>query len=189
MRNKPARQLCEGDLIVDSPYAATQCVTGVSYPVPENIVEVELLNQLTDETTTRTLRWDDRLMVDQPLAVPIGASGLVTVELALLCDDDERPRYRYYITDEAEGVADENTDLVLTAGGRPDAVKAMKILLDTLIDAAGTSSVYIDPDEQWSVSEQEQFSPNCVDWAGFHIGELTVKRRDLGMSLGTPGLG
>jgi hypothetical protein len=63
-------------------------------------------------------------------------SGLVTVGLALLPDDEGRPVYRYKITDEAAGIDHEGIDLHLGASHRPNNTKAGRTLV-SLLGAAG----------------------------------------------------
>jgi hypothetical protein len=91
-------------------YAAHK-INKVEYPLPQNTVTVKLTNQLTGEQSTRNLRWDEQVTTEEPLEVPIGENGKITVELASPADEEDRALYRYRITDEATGIDHEGADL------------------------------------------------------------------------------
>jgi hypothetical protein len=134
VRSTPARQLHQDQLLVDR-YAAHK-INKVEYPLPQNIVAVELTNQLTGEQSTRNLRWDQQVTVEGPLQFSVGDTGKITIELALLSDDEDRAVYKYRIEDQSAGIDHEATDLHLGARLRPDNTRAAKTLLSVL-SAAG----------------------------------------------------
>jgi hypothetical protein len=65
----------------------------------------------------------------------IGDTGKIRVELALQRDDEDRPLYRYKITDETAGIDHESVDLHLGPRLRPDNTRAAKTLLSFLYAA------------------------------------------------------
>jgi hypothetical protein len=125
--------LRNGQLIVDR-YAVHK-ITKVDHVIPHNTVIADVTNQVTGEESTRTLRWDEHVTAEEPLEVKIGETGKIRVELALQRDDEDRPLYRYKITDEAAGIDHEGVDLHLGPRLRPDNTRAAKTLLSFLSDA------------------------------------------------------
>jgi hypothetical protein len=99
-------------------------------------VIAEVTNQVTAEECTRTLRWDEHVTTEEPLEVKIGEIGKITVELVQLADKEDRPVYRYKITDGAAGIDHEGRDLHLGPRLRPDNTFAAKALLRELRDAS-----------------------------------------------------
>jgi hypothetical protein len=93
-------------------------------------------NQVTAEASTRTLRWDEHVTTEEPLEVKIGEIGKITVELVQLADEEDRPVYRYKITDGAAGIDHEVRDLHLGPRLRADNTFAAKALLSELRDAS-----------------------------------------------------
>ena len=86
MKSTPARMLRDGSLLVDR-YAVHK-INAVDHPLPHNTVVVELTNQLTEEQSSRNLRWDEQVTTEEPFEVAIGESGKVRVELAQLADQE-----------------------------------------------------------------------------------------------------
>jgi hypothetical protein len=130
VRSTPARALHHGQLIVDR--HAVNKITAEAYRLPHNTASVELTNQLTGEQSSRSLRWDEHVTTEEPLEVKIGETGKITVELALQRDEEDRPTYRYKLTDEAAGIDHEGVDLHLGPRLRPDNTRAAKTLLSFL---------------------------------------------------------
>jgi hypothetical protein len=89
MRPTPARMLHQDQLLVDR-YAVHK-INKVEYPLPQNIVAVQLSNQMTGEQSTRNLRWDEQVTTDEPFEVEIGDTGKITIELAQLADEAGSP--------------------------------------------------------------------------------------------------
>jgi hypothetical protein len=111
-------------------------ITKVDHAIPHNTVIAEVTNQVTAEESTRTLRWDEHVPTAEPLEVKIGEIGKITVELVQLADEEDRPVYRYKITDGAAGIDHEGTDLHLGPRLPPDNTFAAKALLSELRDAS-----------------------------------------------------
>jgi hypothetical protein len=65
--------LHQDQLLVDR-YAVHK-INKVEYPLPQNIVAVQLSNQMTGEQSTRNLRWDEQVTTDEPFEVEIGDTG------------------------------------------------------------------------------------------------------------------
>jgi hypothetical protein len=99
MRSTRARLLRQDQLLVERD--AVHKITKVDHAIPHNTVIAEVTNQVTDEESTRTLRWDEHVTTEEPLEVKIGEIGKITVELVQLADEEGRPVYRYKITDGA----------------------------------------------------------------------------------------
>jgi hypothetical protein len=133
VRTTAARLLRRDQLLV-APDAVYK-IAKVEYPIPLNLVSVELTNQMTTERSTRDFRWDQLLSTEEPYEVKFGETDKVTVELALLSDADRSHVYRYDITDAAAGIDYKGADLRLNAQ-RPSNVEAAQALLDFL-GAAG----------------------------------------------------
>ena len=126
MRSTPARMLRQGQLLVDR-YDVHK-ITKVEYPLPQNIVTVHLIDQMTGEESTRDLQWDSFHTTEEPFEVAIGESGKITVELAQQRDEEDHPRYRYKITDESADIDHEGADLYLGAMQVPSNTKAARTL-------------------------------------------------------------
>jgi hypothetical protein len=93
--------LRQDQLLVDR-YAVNK-ITKVEYPLPQNIVTVHLTNQMTGQESTRDLQWDSQHTTEEPFEVEVGDTGKIKVELALLADEENRPAYKYKITDDSAG--------------------------------------------------------------------------------------
>jgi len=137
MRSTRARLLRQDQLLVERD--AVHKITKVDHAIPHNTVIAEVTNQVTDEESTCTLRWDEHLTTEEPLEVKIGEIGKITVELVQLADEEGRPVYRYKITDGAAGIDHEGTDLHLGPRLRPDNTFAAKALLS---ERRGASEAY-----------------------------------------------
>jgi len=81
--------LHQDQLLVD--HYAVHKINKVEYPLPQNIVAVQLSNQMTGEQSTRNLRWDEQVTTDEPFEVEIGDTGKITIELAQFADDAGSP--------------------------------------------------------------------------------------------------
>lgn len=134
MRSTRARLLRQDQLLVERD--AVHKITKVDHAIPHNTVIAEVTNQVTGEGSTRTLRWDEHVTTEEPLEVKIGEIGKITVELVQLADEEDRPVYRYKITDGAAGIDHERTDLHLGPRLRPHNTFAAKALLSELRDAS-----------------------------------------------------
>jgi hypothetical protein len=110
---------------------AVHKITKVDHAIPHNTVIAEVTNQITGEESTGALRWDQHVTTEEPIEVAIGDTGKITVELALQRDEEDRPLYRYKITDEAAGIGHEGVDLRLGARLPADNTKAVVHLLTT----------------------------------------------------------
>jgi hypothetical protein len=58
-------------------------ITKVEYPIPQNVVQVYLKNQMTGTEFWRTHRWDEHVTTEEPFEIKIGDTGKIRVELAL----------------------------------------------------------------------------------------------------------
>jgi hypothetical protein len=161
-------------LLVDR-YAVNK-ITKVEYPLPQNIVAVQLSNQMTGEQSTRNLRWDEQVTTEESLEVEVCDTGKIKVELALLADEEARPAYRYRITDDSAGIDYEATDLRLGVNHRPDNAKAAKSLLAFL---GATSEAFLVGHEL----EADAFPEEVNWWAANHDVELLSAQLDLGGGL------
>ena len=110
---------------------AVHKITKVDHAIPHNTVIAEVTNQITGEESTGALRWDQHVTTEEPIEVAIGDTGKITVELALQRDEEDRPLYRYKITDEAAGIGHEGVDLRLGARLPADNTKAVVHLRTT----------------------------------------------------------
>jgi hypothetical protein len=179
VRSTPARALRPDQLLVDR--HSVNKINSVAYPLPQNTVTVELTNQLTGEQSTRNLRWDQQITLDGPLHFSVGDSGKITVELAQLSDDQDRPLYKYRIEDEAAGIDQEGTDLHLGPRLRPDNIKAAKTLLSTLY-AAGEA--YETELEGGIDSENlDLFDMKTNEWAYLNMEHIEVAQVELGRGM------
>ena len=133
MRSTPARMLHNGQLIIGR--TGVSKINAVEFPLPQNTVTISVTDQMTGEQSTHNLRWDSIQTTEEPLEVKIGDIGKITVELAQVADEEDRPVYRYKITDEAAGIDQEGTDLHLGARLPADNTRAAKTLLSQLYAA------------------------------------------------------
>jgi hypothetical protein len=173
MRSTPARMLHNGQLIVDR-YSVSK-ITAEPFRLPHNTVSVELINQMTGEQSTRNLRWDEQVTTEEPLEVPVGRTGKITVELAQLSDEEGRPAYRYRVTDESAGIDYEAADLRLGVNHRPDNAKAAKSLLSFL---GATSEAFLVGHDL----EADAFPESVNFWAHQRADEITMAQLGLGGS-------
>jgi hypothetical protein len=154
---------------------AVSKITKVDHAIPHNTVIAEVTNQVTGEESTRTLRWDQHVTTEEPFEVAIGETGKLSVELALQRDD--RPLYRYKITDEAAGIDQEGTDLHLGARLPADNTKAAKTLLSSMY-AAGEA--YVNEIEGRIDSENLDLFPMPVnEWAYLNLEDIEVAQVEL----------
>lgn len=179
MRSTPARLLRQerpdqpGQLLVER--FGVHKIRKVDY-LPHNTVTVQMTHQMTGAWATRNLRWDEQVTTEEPFEVTVGETGKVTVELALLADEDDAALYRWQVIDEAAGVAAEGVDLRLAVGAKPDNVKAAKSLLSFL----GASA------ESWAAGhalEADLFPEDVNVWAANKAGEITVAAMELSEGL------
>jgi hypothetical protein len=164
--------LHNGQLIVDR-YSVSK-ITAEPDRLRHNTVSVELVNQLAGEESMRNLRWDEQVTTEEPLEVPVGRTGKITVELAQLADAEGRPAYRYRVTDEGAGVDYEAADLRLDAGKRPDNATAAKALLQFL--GATSEAFLVGHELEADAFPEEDF------WAHQRAGEITMAQLGLGGS-------
>lgn len=122
--------LHNGQLIIDR-YSVNK-ITAEPFRLPHNTVSGELINQMTGEQSTRNLRWDEQVTTEEPFEVEIGDTGRITVELALLADQEGSPAYKYKITDDSAGIDYEATDLRLDRNHRPDNAKGREVTSELL---------------------------------------------------------
>jgi hypothetical protein len=175
VRSTPARMLHNGQLIVDR-YAVNK-ITAEPYRLPHNTVSVELVNQMTGEESTRTLRWDQHVTTEEPFEVAIGETGKLRVELALQRDEEDRPVYRYKITDEAAGIDHEGVDLHLGPRLPADNTKAAKTLLSHLY-AAGEA---YETELEGNIDSEnlDLFDMPVNEWAYVHAEEIEMAQVEL----------
>jgi hypothetical protein len=176
VKSTPARALREGQLLVDR-YAVNK-ITKVQHPLPHNTVRVQLVNQMTGEQSTRDLRWDSQHTTEEAFEVPIGETGKIRVELALLASYDDSPVYRYKITDPAAGIDHEDLDLHLDPNHRPDNLEAAKALLQFL---GATSEAFITGHEL----EADVFPEDVNFWSHQMSDEILMAQLGLGEGLET----
>jgi hypothetical protein len=176
MRSTPARMLHQGQLVVER-YAVSK-VSAEPFRIPHNTVSVELVNQMTGEQSTRSLRWDEPVTTEEPLEVPIGQTGKITVELAQVADQEGAPAYRYRVTDESAGVDYEATDLRLGVNHRPDNATAARSLLEFL---GATSEAFLVGHDL----EADLFTEEVNWWAHQMRDEITIAQIGLGEGLET----
>jgi hypothetical protein len=175
MRFTPARLLRDGDLLVES--HSVGVITNVDHAIPHNTVVIEVANQITGEPSTRSLRWDEPITIEEPLEVKIGDTAKLRVELALQRDSEDRPLYRWYLTDEAVGLVHEATDLHLGARLRPDNLRAAKLLLSDLQRAGEAFETEL---EGGIDSENLDLFPQSVNsWAYDNAGAIEVAQVEL----------
>jgi hypothetical protein len=175
VRSTPARLLRQDQLLVERD--AVHKITKVDHAIPHNTVIAEVTNQVTGEESTRTLRWDQHVTTEEPLEVAIGETGKITVELALQRDVEDRPLYRYKITDEAAGIDHEATDLHLGPRLRPDNIRAAKTLLSFLYAA---NEAYLTELEGNIDSENLELFPMSVnEWAYVHAEDIEMAQVEL----------
>jgi hypothetical protein len=174
MRSTPARALRKDQLLLDQ-YDVNK-ITSVEYPIPQNIVTVHLKDQMTGEESTRDLRWDQHLSTEEPLEVEIGESGKITIELAQMRDDEDRPVYRYRVTDEAAGIDHEAADLSLGALVFPSNTKAARVLLGELEASAEAFA-------EGHAIEADAFPESVNVWAANHSAAIEMAQLDLGGGL------
>jgi hypothetical protein len=175
MRSTPARQLHQDQLLVDR-YAVHK-INKVEYPLPQNTVTVELTYQLTGEQSTRNLRWDQQVPTEEPLQFSVGYTGKITIELALLSDDEDRPLYKCRIKDEFAGIDHEGTDLHLGPRLRPGNTRAAKTLL-SFLSAAGEA--YETELEGGIDSENlDLFDQRVNEWAYVHAEDIEMAQVEL----------
>jgi hypothetical protein len=168
--------LHNGQLIVDR-YAVHK-ITKVDHAIPHNTVIAEVTNQVTGEESTRTLRWDQHVTTEEPFEVAIGETGKIRVELALQRDEEDRPLYRYKITDDAAGIDQEGADLHLGARLPADNTKVAKTLLSHLY-AAGEA--YETELEGGIDSENlDLFDMKTNEWAYLSMEHIEVAQVELG---------
>jgi hypothetical protein len=174
VKSTPARALREGQLIVDR-YSVSK-ITAEPFRLPHNTVSLELVNQMTGEQSTRNLRWDEQVTTEEPLEVPIGETGKIRVELALLAAYDGSPVYRYKITDSVAGIDHEDADLHLGANHRPDNVEAAKSLLSFL--GASSEAFFVGHD-----LEADLFPESVNFWAHQKSDAILMAQLGLGEGL------
>jgi hypothetical protein len=171
--------LREGQLLVER--HAVSKITKVDHAIPHNTVIAEVTNQVTGEESTRTLRWDQHVTTEEPFEVAIGETGKLTVELALQRDDEDRPLYRYKISDEAAGIDHEGADLHLGARLPADNTKAAKTLLSHLY-AAGEA--YETELEGGIDSENlDLFDMKTNEWAYLNMEHIEMAQVELGRGM------
>jgi hypothetical protein len=176
MRSTPARALRNGELVVDR--HAVHKIQNVDHAIPHNVVVIEVTNQLTGEQSTRNLRWDEQVTTEGPLQFSVGDTGKITIELALLSDEEDRAVYKYRLEDESAGIDHEGTDLHLGARLRPDNTRAAKTLLSFLM-AAGEA--YETELEGGIDSENlDRFDQRVNDWAYQHAEDIEMAQVELG---------
>ena len=174
MRSTPARLLHQDQLLVDR-YDVHK-ITKVEYPIPQNIVTVHLKDQMTGEGSTRDLQWDSFHTTEEPFEVEIGESGKITVELAQMRDEEDRPVYRYRVTDETAGINYEAADLALGVRVFPNNAKAAKTLLGEL-EASADALIEGHPIEADAFPEEVNF------WALHNTDEISMAQLELGGGL------
>jgi hypothetical protein len=147
-------------------------ITKVEYPLPQNIVTVHLKDQMTGEESTRDLQWEQHLSTEEPFEVEIGEFGKITVELAQMRDEEDRPVYRYKITDESAGIDHEAADLSLAPLAFPSNTKAARRLLGELEASAEAF------EEGWAI-EADVFPEAVNYWAQQNADEITLAAVEL----------
>jgi hypothetical protein len=155
---------------------AVHKITKVEYPLPQNLVAVQLSNQMTGEQSTRNLRWDEQVTTEEPFEVQVGETGKIKVELALLADEEGSPAYRYKITDDSAGIDYEATDLRLDARNRPDNAAAAKALLQFL---GATSEAFLVGHDL----EADAFPEEVNFWSHQMSDQILAAQIDLGGGL------
>jgi hypothetical protein len=155
---------------------AVHKITKVEHSLPQNIVTVHLKNQMSGQESSRDLQWESIHTTEEPFEVPIGTTGKITIELALLADQEGSAAYRYRVTDESARVDYEATDLRLDVGHRPDNAAAAKGLLQLL---GATSAAFLAGHE----IEADVF-PEEIDWWAHQMkDEITIAQIGLGEGL------
>jgi hypothetical protein len=148
-------------------------INKVEHVIPLSVVTVHLTDQLTGKESTRNVHWDSFHTTEEPLEVAIGESGKITVELAQARDYENRPRFRWHLTD--EGIDYAGTHIHLGAYHFPNNVKAAKILLSDLRESG----------EAWAechALEADSFPEDVNVWAANHAAE--IDRVQLGLAEG-----
>jgi hypothetical protein len=177
VRSTPARQLRQDQLLVDR-YAVHK-INKVEHPLPQNTVTVELTNQLTGDQSTRNLRWDEQVTVEGPLQFSVGDTGKITIELAQLSDDQDRPVYKYRIEDEAAGIDHEGVDLHLGARLSADNTKAAKTLLSFLMAAGEAYETELEGNIDSENLDLFGDDDRVNEWAYVHAEEIEMAQVEL----------
>jgi hypothetical protein len=176
MRSTPARMLRRDQLFVERD--AVHKINKVEYPLPQNTVSVELTDQVTSEQSTRNLRWDEQVTTDSAFQFSVGDTSKITVELALLSDDQDRPTYKYRIEDQVAGIDHEGTDLHLGPRLRPDNTRAAKTLLSDLQRAGEAYETEL----EWGIDSEnaDLFGDSKInEWAYLHAEDIEMAQVEL----------
>jgi hypothetical protein len=174
VNSTPARTLRQDQLLVGR--FDVHKITKVEYPLPQNIVTVHLKDQMTGDESTRDLQWDSFHTTEEPLEVEIGESGKITVELAQMRDEEDRPRYRFHVRDDAAGIDYEAADLSLAPLAFPSNTKAARMLLGELEASAEAF-------EEGHAIEADAFPEEVNYWAHQQADEITLAAVELGGGL------
>jgi hypothetical protein len=100
----------------------------------------------------------------------------VTVELAQQRDEENRPTYKYRVTDEAAGIDHEDTDLYLSAFQVPSNTMAARTVLAELEAAAEAFLA-------GHAIEADAFPSEVVEWAIEYGDEIGLAQIELGGGL------
>jgi hypothetical protein len=175
MRSTPARALRPEQLLVERHSVGK--ITAIDY-LPQNTVTVELTNQITAEQSMRNLRWDEQVTTDSAFQFSVGDTGKITIELALLADEQDRSQYKYRIEDAAAGIDHEGTDLHLGPRLRPDNTRAAKTLLSDLQRAGEAYETEL---EGGIDSEAlDLFTDRVNEWAYLHADNIEMAQVERG---------
>lgn len=175
----PGRLLKEGWIIFYAKDQTLERITNVDYVLPGNRVALDVEDQMTGETSTRGVGWEDRVFVYEPTQLEIDSSqgtvGTLTIEPAGVPDDEDRITYRWRLHDGDGNELDSRADTRSEAGGQYDPIKAMVNLLGFL----GAAAEAREGSENWDL-----FSDAVRDWATTYSTELQVAELELSPELG-----
>lgn len=108
-------------------------ITEMDYTLPLILVTVDVEDQITQEKTTKSVRWDDRVFTYKPFSVDLegaeGKVGRVTVEPASVPDEDDKIGVRWRIHDKDGRQLQTEADVWLPAGKPWDETEAMASML------------------------------------------------------------
>lgn len=168
MRTRPLRTCSDGTLVITDD-GVFKLKTDFPNSLPQILLAISLTNQLTGEVTERNVPWDYHAITEDPYTVKIQDGGSVTVELATLADDENRPRYRHRIVGPDGTVLEDKLGIGLGVGNRPSNLKAMQTILGFL-GAAAESQQSVDRGRESENSDL--FSPAVMTWCAEFSTEI-----------------
>jgi hypothetical protein len=182
MRSAPLRTLDPGALIVDEAEGVYK-LTKIDYVLPQNRLSIEVTHQMTGASRERLEGWDAWVTTEDACSVEIegveGTVGTVTVELAALADEENRPVYRYEVADQTGRLLAQETGLRLGVGVAPSNKQAMISALNSLAGAWENYRAWVR-----GANSEPLWAPECSEWCYEYRDEIDEKAFELGQELG-----